>query len=208
MPTDHIAGAEDVPRGTPPTRDNPLMLGDNWGATTHERAMAFPCDSHFPGADARCHRAVDVDAPAAVLFRRLCQLRVAPYSYDRIDNLGRRSPRELTPGLEHLEVGQRFMTVFELVEFEPERHITLVLDRGRRLFGNLAVTYLVIPHDDGHSRLVVRLAATHARGPIGTLALRLLAAADLVMMRRQLLTLKELAERDAAEASTPVPAPA
>lgn len=176
------------------------MLGDNWGATADERAMAFPCDAHLPGADERYHRATGVDAPATVLFRRLCQLRVAPYSYDWIDNFGRRSPCELTPGLERLERGQRFMTLFELVDFKPDRHITLVLDRARRVFGEVVVTYLVVPRGDGRSRLVVRLAVRHPRGPVGALARRLLPAGDLVMMRKQLLTLKELAERDSRAA--------
>jgi len=90
----------------------------------------------LPGARTRCDRAIAVDAPGALLFRWLCELRVAPYSYDLLDNLGRRSPRELTPGLERLEVGQRFMRIFSLVPFTPDDHLTL------RAPG-VAVTYAV-----------------------------------------------------------------
>ena len=68
-----------------------------WGTTAAERTRPFPCDRWLPGADDALFRAVDVDAPARVVFRWLCQLRVAPYSYDWIDNFGRTSPRRLTP---------------------------------------------------------------------------------------------------------------
>ena len=85
-----------------------------WGTTQEERAAPLPCDRFLPEADDVADRALDVAAPPAVVFRRLCQLRVAPYSYDLVDNLGRRSPRELTPGLDDLELGQRFAHIFRL----------------------------------------------------------------------------------------------
>ena len=64
-----------------------------WGSTPEERARGYACDVCVAGPDHALFRAVDVDAPAAVVFRWLCQLRVAPYSYDWIDNGGRESPR-------------------------------------------------------------------------------------------------------------------
>src|SRR4051794_41885542 len=99
-------------------------VASEWGTTAPERAMPLPCDWQLPGAQLRLHRAVDVAAPAATVFRWLCQLRAAPYSYDLIDNFGRRSPPRLTPGLERLERGQRFMTIFRLVDFQARRQNT------------------------------------------------------------------------------------
>jgi len=167
----------------------------HWGSTPAERAERFPCDRLAPRAPMRLYRAVDVGAPAASVFRWLCQLRAAPYSYDMIDNGGRRSPQELTPGLEWLAAGQRFMRIFRLVEFEPGRSIT-VLSRGT-LFGEVAVSYRVRDAGAGRSRLVAKLLITPPEGAFGSLPARgLLAAGDLVMMRRQLLNLAALAERE------------
>jgi hypothetical protein len=167
----------------------------NWGSTSAERAESFPCDRIAPGAPMRLHRAVDVDAPTDIVFRWLCQLRAAPYSYDLIDNGGRRSPQELTPGLDRLEPGQRFMRIFRLAEFEPGRSIT-VLSRGT-VFGEVAVTYRVRDAGRDGSRLVAKLLVTPPNGLLGSLPARaFLAAGDLVMMRRQLLNLAALAERE------------
>lgn len=168
----------------------------NWGSTPAERAEAFPCDALLAQAPMQLYRAVDVAAPRALVFRWLCQLRAAPYSYDVIDNGGRRSPQTLTPGLEQLERGQRFMRIFRLAAFEPERSLT-VRSSGT-VFGEVVVSYRVSEAGPGASRLVAKLLVAPPAGPLGSLPARsLLAAADLVMMRRQLLNLAHLAERDA-----------
>jgi hypothetical protein len=165
---------------------------NTWGSTPEERARPLPCDRFLPDASA-LHRAVDVDAPAPTVFRWLCQLRAAPYSYDWIDNFGRRSPQQLIAGLDDLATGQRFMTIFELVDFEPDRQITLLMRGGRRLFGDLAVTYLVEPRGPGRSRVLVRL-RWRQPSPLHAAVMPWL---DLVMMRRQLLNLGRLAEAPA-----------
>jgi hypothetical protein len=163
------------------------LLGLNWGATPAERDAPLPCDSLLPEARTRCDRAISVDAPVPVVFRWLCQLRAAPYSYDMLDNLGRGSPRQLTPGLERLEVGQRFMRIFSLASFAPDDHLTL---RSRRV----AVTYAVRPRER-RTRLLARVLFKAPGGRLGNAILGpALAVGDLVMMRRQLLTLRALAE--------------
>jgi hypothetical protein len=135
------------------------------------------------------------------VFRWLCQLKVAPYSYDWLDNFGRRSPRTLTPGAEQLALGQTVMRVFELVAFEPGRHLT-VRTRGFApgLFPLVAVSYVVAPAGPRETRLLAKLAFEVRPGPLGALARRLLEWGDLVMMRKQLLTLKALAEAGAERA--------
>ena len=64
----------------------------------HERAAAYPCDGLIDCPDRVVFRGVDIAAPAALVFRWLCQLRAAPYSYDWVDNFGRRSPRRSSRG--------------------------------------------------------------------------------------------------------------
>lgn len=165
-----------------------MELPEIWGVTRAERAAAYPCDEYVAGPKESWFRGVDVAAEPSVVFRWLCQLRVAPYSYDLIDNLGRRSPRELGPGLDDLAAGQRFAKIFTLVDFVPGEELTLRLtDRLARLaFGELAITYRATP-----GRLVAKLAV--AATPLSYPRRRLLAWGDLVMMHRQLRNLAELA---------------
>lgn len=177
---EHIATAARRRSGAVITR------GLSWGANSEERVAPMPCDALAPNASTRADRAIGIDAPLPIVFSWLCQLRVAPYSYDMLDNFGRRSPRRRDPALVRLECGQRFMAVFTLQSFVHDEQITL---RTKRV----AVTYAVRPQGAG-SRLHVRV-LFEAPWPIGRLA----AFGDMVMMRKQLLTLKSLAEREAAD---------
>lgn len=166
-----------------------------WGSSDRERAEKLPCDELVPDPKLILLRAVDIEAPRALVYRWLCQLREAPYSYDLIDNFGRRSPQELTPGADQLEPGQRMVAVFRLAHHERDRQLTL--ESRSRMLGHVALTYLVTDRGEGRSRLLLRIAWGPPRVP-GARAL--LSIGDLVMARRQLLNFKRLAERDAHRA--------
>jgi hypothetical protein len=174
-------------------------LGYSWGETEAERAAPYPCDALITAPHQTCYRAISVHAPAPLVWRWLCQLRVAPYSYDWIDNVGRKSPRELTPGIDELEVGQRAVAIFTIGSFERDRSITLYAPHS--IFGELAISYCVAPTADDASRLTVKLLERYPHAswffrrvpPIG----------DLIMMRKQLRNLKQLAERDHARSTSP-----
>ncbi|MFC9437909.1 hypothetical protein [Nocardia sp. NPDC057030] len=159
-----------------------MITGLVWGATPAECAAPMPCDDLRPDG-LQVDRAITIDAPPRLVYAWLCQLRVAPYSYDLLDRWGRPSPRHRDQLLVELELGQRFMGQFDLASFERNRHITLSIKR-------VAVTYAVHPAGSG-TRLVVR-ARMKAPRVVG----HPLAIGDLIMMRKQLLTLKELAETE------------
>jgi hypothetical protein len=165
-----------------------------WNVTTAERAGTHPADRHVAAGGRHLLRAVDVDAEPGTVYRWLCQIAVAPYSYDLIDNLGRRSPATLTPGAEDVTVGQRFQ-IGPVVEVEPGRQITVATaGRAARLFGDVAITWEVVPGIAARSRILGCVAIGPPRNAVDRAWQALLALGDLVMMRRQLLNLKARAE--------------
>lgn len=167
-----------------------------WGATAAEACRAYPADEQVPAPALRMTRATTVQAPAALTWRWLCQIAVAPYSYDLIDNLGRRSPRTLTPGADDLVLGQKIGVLFDLVDLDPGHHWTgLISPRSavmRALVGPVATTYAAERVGETTSRIVCRIAVADGGLPVRTRAAAL-AWGDLVMIRKQLRTLAGLA---------------
>jgi hypothetical protein len=89
------------------------------------------------------------------------------------------------------------MRILTLVDFAQDRHVTLRIKHGTgafRFFGDLAVTYLIVPLETDRCRLLVKVVVRYPGGLGGVLMRWGLPWGDLVMMRRQLLNFKALAE--------------
>ncbi|MGI9165306.1 MAG: hypothetical protein ACR2G5_02790 [Pyrinomonadaceae bacterium] len=173
-------------------------LSETWGTAPDERQLAFPCDEFIPQRDAALYRGVTIHATPEVIFSWLCQMRVAPYSYDLIDNGGRQSPSRLTPGLDELALGQTVMQIFDLIAFTRNQHLTIRIKprtRASRIFGDIAVSYLIVRKSATNCRLLVKLIVRYPSGFAARLMRRFLPWGDLIMMRRQLLNFKNLAEQ-------------
>jgi hypothetical protein len=166
------------------------MFGDRWGVSAEEVARHYPCDDVVPAPVWQAWRGVTVRAPARDVWAWVAQIRLAPYSYDWIDNLGRRSPQELREPVE-LAAGQPFTTAGG----RPTGRI-LSVEPGVQLTGQImgaVMSYVLAPPGgptEGSTRLLLKVAGAHGRR-----IAPLLCVGDLVMARRQLLNLAQLAER-------------
>ncbi|MFG3690972.1 polyketide cyclase [Micromonospora sp. NPDC047740] len=163
------------------------MIGDRWGVTNSEILRSYPCDDFVSSPVLQAWRGVRVEAPAAAVWPWVAQVRIAPYSYDWIDNLGHRSPRQLV-GLPEPRVGEAFTTAGgrkwgRIVSVDP----------GKQLTGTIMgafMSYVLVPEEQNTTRLLLKVVMQTARwAALG------LSVGDLAMARRQLLNLKRLAER-------------
>jgi hypothetical protein len=169
-----------------------MMVGDRWGVTQHEVAGRYPCDELVPDPVFRAWRGVTVRAKPEDVWPWVAQIRLAPYSYDWIDNLGRRSPRHLL-GLPEPVVGEPFTSALGGRHFGRIEAVSV----GQQLTGTImgaVMSYVLVPIDRSiHTRLLLKIVA-----PGGRVTGPLLSVGDLIMARRQLLNLAELAEAGAA----------
>lgn len=165
------------------------MIADRWGVTAAEVARRYPCDDVVPQPVMQAWRGVTVHATPEQVWPWVVQLGLAPYSYDWVDNLGRRSPRELQD-LSDPSVGEPFThaagrPVGSVLSVTPGEQVTA------RIFSSV-MSYVVVP-TGRQSRLLMKIVMGSGR-----VFAPLVSAGDLVMARRQLLNLKALAERPTA----------
>jgi hypothetical protein len=162
------------------------MIGDRWNVTDDEVARSYPCDEIVATPTLQAWRGVTVDVPRELLWPWVAQIRLAPYSYDWIDNLGRRSPRKLM-GLAEPVVGESFSTAATrpfgcILGVQPPEHLT------GEIMG-ACMSYVLVPQGQS-TRLLMKLVTS-----AGKWVAPFLSVGDLLMARRQLLNLKGLAER-------------
>jgi hypothetical protein len=167
--------------------DNGCVLGDRWGVSESETLRPYPCDNYVASPVLMAWRGVHVQAPAEAVWPWVAQVRLGPYSYDWIDNLGRRSPRQLL-GLPEPRAGERFTTAGG-----RELGRIVSVDHGKQLTGTIMgafMSYVLVPQDDRTTRLLLKVVLRTPRWAAPGLS-----AGDLIMARKQLLHLKQLAER-------------
>jgi hypothetical protein len=176
-----------------PVAEDGRMIADRWGVSQSETARSYPCDDFVASPTMQAWRGVRVEAPAAAVWPWVAQVRLAPYSYDWIDNRGHRSPRDLA-GLPEPQVGERFTTaggraLGRIVSVDP----------GKQLTGTIMgafMSYVLVPQEDDVTRLLLKVVMRATRwAALG------LSVGDLIMARRQLLNLKQLAEHHKYQAT-------
>lgn len=169
------------------------MIGDRWGVSSDEIARRYPCDELVAAPVWQAWRGVTVAAPVRHVWPWIIQIRLAPYSYDWMDNLGRRSPQRLhdlpepAPGQHLTTAGGR--RAGRVLSVEPEVQLT------GEIMGAV-MSYVLVPEvgTTEATRLLLKIA-----GVSGRWIAPLLSTGDLLMARRQLLNFKRLAERGATE---------
>jgi hypothetical protein len=157
------------------------VIADRWGVRDDEVARLYPCDEFVPHPAVTAWRGVTVHTAAEELWPWLRQVQIAPYSYDWIDNRGRRSPRQLQALPEPI-VGEHFTRGSgRVLAVVPGEALTA------RIVG-ATMSYLLVPEHES-TRLLLKVVTTRGR-----MIAPLILLGDLVMARRQLLTFKCLAE--------------
>ena len=220
----HQQGSSPNPKGCPESGREALVVAigvrhriSRWGATDVEVTCALAGDESVAGPGIASTRAIDIHAPAHVVWPWLVQMgwkRAGWYSYDMIDNGRTPSAEKIIPTLQSLHVGDLVPEGPEVgwtvSALEPD-HL-LLLDTHGPMKGvdwvqrrDSSWLFLLTGIDAEHTRLLERsrttLTMNHATLVGRLLATRLLASlvlapGDFVMARRHMLGIKRRAERD------------
>jgi len=172
------------------------VILEQWGATREEIDGPMPGDDLCPGARLVATRSITLGARPDEVFPWLRQMgfgRAGWYSWDLLDNLGRRSARTIHPEWQSLASGDSVPggpLDFEAAVVDPPRSLVLRLgpteSRQRRICFSLAYD---LRDDPTGTRLVTRVRA-RIDAPGGRFLERfILGPGDGIMLRRQLVTL-------------------
>ena len=170
----------------------------SWGATPGEVARTLPGDDIIPKAGSST-RAITVEAPPRDVWPWLVQLgygRAGWYSYDWIDNDGRRSADWVVPELQRLDVGDEITMIPgmgpRVRDIVPERFLL----SGDARAGTWCIW--LEPVGDNATRLISRWRARWKVTPATLFWIAITEPGSFIMERKMLLGIKQRAERLAA----------
>jgi hypothetical protein len=171
------------------------MMFERWGATDDEVAGPLVGDHLVPTARFVATRSITLDAPPETVFPWLRQMgfgRAGWYSYDLLDNLGRRSARRIHPEWQDVAEGDPVpagpIDFVAAVVDPPHAFVLATTPRSRTAF---SLAFELRPDGESRTRLVTR-ARVRIDAPGGRVLERcLLGPGDGVMARRQLLGLAQ-----------------
>jgi hypothetical protein len=184
-----------------------------WGATPEELVRLMPGDEivHRPIFNAT--RAVTINARPEDIWPWIVQIgfwRAGWYTYDLLDNPGRRSADRIVPELQHMEVGDLVPmgpgknSGIWVKEFVPNRSMVWWNKKDERT----TWVWSLDPLPDGKTRLVARVRAPLSWAqPLSIVWLVMFELADFPMMRKCLLGIKRRVEAHAAGIGHPLTVP-
>jgi len=168
-----------------------------WGATDAELARQLPGDDLVVAPTFNATRAITIGASPAEIWPWLAQVgvtRAGWYSYDRLDNFGRESARRIVPELQDLKPG-------DILGMSPDGKKGIpvhALDEPHSMIWgsppDSSWSWLLETQPDGTTRVITRVRNRY-RWLSPSIAFSLLIEfADIWMMRRMLLNLRERIE--------------
>jgi hypothetical protein len=181
-----------------------------WGTTPEEVERPLPGDDLVARPTFNATRAISIKAPQEHVWSWLVQVglgRAGWYSYDLLDNLGRRSSGRIIPELQHLAPG-------DIVPMGPGAGQGIpvhALDPPRTMIwgrrGDSSWVWQLDPCADGSTRLITRIRSRIRPTPTSIFFNVLFEVADFWMLRKMLLNLRERAESHMDLRATTGPGP-
>ena len=168
-----------------------------WGATSEEVARSLPGDDLVPKPMFDATRAITIDAAPEQVWPWLVQAgvtRAGWYSYDLLDNLGHHSAQRIIPELQHLAPG-------DIVPMSPDGKQGIAVHSlaapSSMVWSSpweTSWTWQLDPLPHGSTRLITRIRSRMRPTPRSIAFYAVVEIADIWMIRRMLLNLRERAE--------------
>ncbi len=169
-----------------------------WGATNAEVSRMMPGDDIVEEPSFNATRAVTIKASPYDIYPWIVQMglnRAGWYSYDLLDNLGRKSVEEILPIFQNAQVGT-------LIPMSPDNNYGIWVKEfetnGWMLWwdkkGDTTWAWGIYPEGESHSRLVTRIRLKYKWVSLEIIFNVLIEFLDILMMRKCMLGIKRRAE--------------